>query len=300
MSQKAIERKSLLISTCINGLIGLAGLWVYIITGLNALLLDGVFSLIAFLSSLAAFYISKHSHRQTRSFPNGLHFLEPLYGIIKSMAILVLLVITLLETGAAAYAYFVHGFGHVMVTGPVLPYSLAMVVICLGLGFYNLGQNKRINNMSTIIQAEARGAMVDGIISGGVGIAILILTFIPLGTPLAFLHYTGDFFISLVLVALSIREPLKVLNQSFKELALSTTDDDRLVEQVHKLVMQHYQLHSDQLDILIFKQGMNITVKLYVLNCQDSQLLSQLLASRQALETDLKTVFEQLRLEYVF
>ena len=46
-------------SSIVNGLSGTAGLAVYIMTGLNALLLDGVFSLIAFVSSMVAFYISK-------------------------------------------------------------------------------------------------------------------------------------------------------------------------------------------------------------------------------------------------
>ena len=111
MNKKIIERQSLLVSVFVNFIIGIAGLLVYIVTNLNALLLDGVFSLIAFVSSLAALFISKNSHRTTESFPNGMYFLEPLYGILKSIATLLLLVITLLETSASAYAYFVHQEG---------------------------------------------------------------------------------------------------------------------------------------------------------------------------------------------
>lgn len=67
MNHKAIERKSLTISSIVNGLSGLAGVAVYIMTDLNALLLDGVFSLIAFVSSLVAVYISKNSHKKNRN-----------------------------------------------------------------------------------------------------------------------------------------------------------------------------------------------------------------------------------------
>ncbi|MGZ7154081.1 cation transporter, partial [Streptococcus pyogenes] len=70
---------------------GLAGILIYIVTDLNALLLDGVFTLIAFVSSIAALFISKNSHRTTENFPNGMYFLEPLYGILKSIATLMLL-----------------------------------------------------------------------------------------------------------------------------------------------------------------------------------------------------------------
>ena len=155
MNHKKIERKSLIVSSIVNGLSGTAGLAVYIMTGLNALLLDGVFSLIAFVSSMVAFYISKNSHRTTESFPNGMYFLEPLYGILKSIATLLLLVITLLETSASAYAYFVHQEGQAMVTGPVLPYTIAMVILCFGLGAYNSNQNRKINHMSTMLAAES-------------------------------------------------------------------------------------------------------------------------------------------------
>ncbi|HEL1700448.1 TPA: cation transporter, partial [Streptococcus suis] len=54
MDHKIIERKSLTVSSVMNGLSGLAGIAVYIMTDLNALLLDGAFSLIAFISSLVA------------------------------------------------------------------------------------------------------------------------------------------------------------------------------------------------------------------------------------------------------
>ncbi|CAM2931266.1 Co/Zn/Cd cation transporter [Streptococcus acidominimus] len=84
MNQKRVERQSLIVSSIGNFIIGLAGLVVYIITDLNALLLDGVFSLIAFVSTLSAVFISKNSHRKTETFPNGMYFLEPLYGILSS------------------------------------------------------------------------------------------------------------------------------------------------------------------------------------------------------------------------
>lgn len=68
MNRKYIERQSLLVSIFVNFIIGMAGLLVYIVTNLNALLLDGVFSLIAFVSSLAALYISKIAIERQRVF----------------------------------------------------------------------------------------------------------------------------------------------------------------------------------------------------------------------------------------
>lgn len=93
MNFKTIENKALLVSSSINFINALAGVVVYIITGLNALLLDSVFSIIGFIASVAAIYISKNSHKKTEHFPNGMYFLEPLFGVLKSIATLMLLLV---------------------------------------------------------------------------------------------------------------------------------------------------------------------------------------------------------------
>nr|WP_323754995.1 cation transporter [Streptococcus parauberis] len=106
MNNKSIERKALAVSTIVNFITAIAGIIIYIITGLNALLLDSVFSAIGCASTLAGFYITKNSHRKTKNFPNGMYFLEPLFGILKSIATLMLLIIASLESATVAYAYF--------------------------------------------------------------------------------------------------------------------------------------------------------------------------------------------------
>ncbi len=52
----------------------------------------------------------------------------------------------------------------------------------------------KVNHLSTIILAEAKGNLVDGLISGAIGIAILLLYLVPINSWFGFLHYTGDFF----------------------------------------------------------------------------------------------------------
>lgn len=300
MNKKNVERQALQVSVFVNFVIGMSGLLIYIVTGLNALLLDGVFSLIAFISSVAAHFISNNSHRKTDSFPNGMYFLEPLYGVLKSIAILMLLIITLLETSASAYTYFVLDKGQVMVTGFVLPYTIAMVILCFGLGFYNSLQNRKINNLSTMLTAESRGNYIDGLISAGVGLAILALSMVNIDGPLGFLHYTGDFFITLVLVIFSLKEPLSVLSYSFKEFARSTVQSDDIHEKVLSIFHQVLNSQADNLDILIFKQGMHIKVKIYILTPDDTQLVEDLIQKKSLLLEQLSLEFEHCSLEFSF
>lgn len=300
MTQKAIERQSLLVSTVMNAIIALSGLVIYIITNLNFLLLDSVFSVIAFLSCLAALYISKHSHRQTSRFPLGLTFLEPLYGLLKSIATLMLLIITLLETGAEAYAYFFHGEGYPMETGPVLPYTLTMVVLCLGLAFYNKRQNQKIGGLSTMIEAESRSNLVDGLISAGIAGAMLFLYLVNIDGRLGFLHYTGDFFITAILVAVSIKEPWTTLTSSFGELVRSTTRDEAIKQQVLAVFDRKLPSHKEELDILIFKQGMHLLVKARISSAESPEFIEHLAEQKAELLTELRQEFDFIQLEFSF
>lgn len=300
MTQKEIENRSLIVSTLGNFVIGGAGVAIFIVTGLNALFLDGVFSLIALFSSLIAVFISRNSHKQTKTFPQGLFFLEPLYAILKSLATLLLIIITLLETSETAYAYFVHGIGHEMTTGSVLPYTICMVILCFSLGFYNRKQNAKINGVSTMIEAEAKGNFIDGLISAGVGLAMIALKFIAIDGSLGFLHYTGDFFITLFLVIFSIKEPVTVLTTAFKELTNATTSDQDIRESVHEALKPYLGEVQEQVEVYIFKQGMQITVRITILEMEDTELIAYLASHKAELLNRLRQQHEYITVEYVF
>ena len=297
MNQKAVEIQSFKVSTAVNCFMGIAGLVVYFMTGLNALLLDGVFSLIAFVSSLVGYFISQYSHKKTKSFPYGLYFLEPLYAVFKSIATLTLLLVTLVDTSKTALHYWLTGNGELMETGPVIPYTILMVIICFSLSYYNRRQNARIGNLSTMIAAESKGNFVDGVISAGVGIAIFMLYFVDVAGPLSFLHYTGDFFITVVLVLISYREPINALVYSFKELAQSQNQDESLQRQVQEIVADHLADPENDLTVMIFKQGMHLIIRLHLPNQHNQTLLDQLVASKDQVHTSLQENFERVRLE---
>jgi len=190
--QKRVEKNALIVSSIVTFIIAGAGLWVFIVTKIQALFVDSIFSLIIFMSSIFAVVISKVSKRKTKAYPNGHYFLEPLYAILKSLFVLTLLLISVVVVSKTAYKYFAYGIGEEMNIAPVLPYTVCMVVLCFGLGIFNKIQNKRINNVSTILTAEYKSNFVDGIMSAGVGVGILLLYIIDIDGALGFLHYTGD------------------------------------------------------------------------------------------------------------
>ena len=66
MNQKMIERNSLIVSTIVNVILTLSGLWIFLTTNIQALFLDFFFSFIAIMSSVTAFIISRVSKKNTK------------------------------------------------------------------------------------------------------------------------------------------------------------------------------------------------------------------------------------------
>lgn len=300
MAQKEIERKSLIVSSIVNCFITGAGVWVFTVTHIKALFIDCFFSLIGFISSMLAVVISKASKKRTKLYPDGIYFLEPLYAILKSLLTLTLLIISVVATSITAYEYFAHGTGSPMNIGPVLPYTTSMVILCFGLGFFNKAQNKKINNVSTILTAESKSNFIDGLQSFGVGVAIVFLYLIDVNGPLGFLHYTGDFFITVVLVLISLKQPIKVLITSFMELTNGTTNNSEIRNNINNTVNAHLDNIVQRKQCDIFKVGMHIKVRISLLNEINQDTVQKLIEARQKIIDELRKTYDSLKIDFVF
>ncbi|MBR4998313.1 MAG: cation transporter, partial [Clostridia bacterium] len=235
MNQKQIEKRSLIVSTIVNFIMGIAGLIVFFVTKMHALFLDGFFSLIAGISTIMAVIFSKASKKKNASYPTGMFFLEPFYGIIKAILMFVLLASSTVETGMSAYQYFKYGIGETIRFSIVIPYTLVMLVMSFGLFIFNKKQNKKIKNASIMLTAESKSNFIDGIISCGISCLILVLLFVDKNGAFAFLHYTGDFFITIFLVVLFIKEPILLFSMSIREISGATVKDKEIKKLVRKI-----------------------------------------------------------------
>ena len=113
LTQKQIENRALIVTTVVNAIITGAGIWMYFLTDLQMMFLDGFFSLIGLLSALAAVLISKVSKRSTKHYPHGLYFLEPLYAVFKSVLLIIMMVYAVVSSAQIAFNYFIHGEGQI-------------------------------------------------------------------------------------------------------------------------------------------------------------------------------------------
>lgn len=300
MQHKQIERKALGVGIAVNILMVAAGVAVFLITGLKAMFLDTAFTFISVISGLVAAYLSSRTVRTTERFPNGMFALEPIYAICKAIFTISLLLFSFLDVARVAWDYFVYGVGERATFGPVVIYQIAMIILCFGLVVYYRRQNARIGGSSMMLRAEAQSTMVDGMISAGIGVAAVALVLLPAGGPLDFLHYTGDFFITTVIVILAIKEPVEVLRDAFVELVGGVHDDDETNAFVEQAALRHLPANTAYEKTMVFKTGMNYTVDVYLVGTGKSIDVADLVGSKRALEEDLRKRLHIVDVDFVF
>lgn len=300
MTNKHIERKALIVGNVVNVIQVAAGMAVFFMTGLKALFLDASFTAISVLSGVIAVYLSSRTVRTTERFPNGLFALEPIYAICKAILTMSLLLFSFVDVSRVAYDYFVLGQGERIETGPVVIYEIAMVLICFGLYVYYRRENHAIRNSSTMLTAECKSTLVDGTMSFGIGVVALILLFLPTGGSLDFLHYTGDFFITVALVLFTIKEPFGVLKEAFVELVGGVHDDDETNAFVEAAAQRHLPANTEYEQTLIFKTGMNYTVDIYLAGTGETIDVANLVDCKRSLEAELRHRLHIVDVDFVF
>jgi len=296
MNQKKIELQSLIVSAIVNFIMSVSGIVVFCITKLQALFLDGFFSLIAFISTLMAIVFSRTSKKKNKSYPTGMFFLEPLYGIIKAILMFVLLATSLYESGATAFTYFNTGVGATIYFDPILPYTIIMVIMSFALSYFNKKQNEKINKASIMLTAESKSNFVDGVISGGVGILIMLLYFIDINGKLGFLHYPGHFFITLLLVAFALKEPIKLFAISLRELSGATVKDKEIKSKVRRIVAKEIREEDLHNRFEVYKIGMHIRVVILLNDNVEKETLQRL---KSETIKEIKESFDSVSIEFV-
>ena len=300
MNQKKYEQRGLAVGIIFNILMGAAGIWVYHITQIEALFVDAYFTVIAVTSGVAAILISKFSKKKSRKYPNGYFMLEPLYAIAKSSLSLGLLLMAVVNVSQKAFIYFSSGVGEQMNVGPIIPYEIIMVILCFSLAWYYNRQNKRIQYVSTMLDAETKGTIIDGAMSAGIGIVAIVIAGITQDSPLAFLHYTGDFFITVALCIFTIREPLIVIKKSFIELTGGVLIDKNIQATFENIISEHLPKTTMLNEYTIYKVGMSLRAEAEIKTNAKQLNTTELLDSKKEMAKQLSKEFEFVQIDFKF
>lgn len=257
-----VERKALLIGFVVNVIMGIAGWYMFLQTDIDALFLDGNFSLISASGCLAAIVISRYSVTATRAFPNGMLFLEPLYASLKGLFSLGMIIIAGVSAVFKLYEFIFLGKGTILETGSLFYYAVFMTVLCFMLSGIFHFFNKKLDGQSTILTVESKASFIDGVISFGLGLAILLISLLPKEGNTLFVYYTADALITVVLIVLTIHTPIEAFKQSFVEMMNGVITKGQVKNDIETIISTSNGNFStlEVRNINIHKMGKSLTV----------------------------------------
>ncbi len=263
------EKRSLKIARWGNVVMAIAGILTAWLANADALLVDGLYSGVNFLASLVAARVGESVMRPwDKTRPFGYYADEAIYITFRSVILLGILAFAVFSAVTKIVAYFSGHEISELVFGLIVIYSGLMVVICLGLYFVHRYYWLKMGKTSDILKTEQQTALIDGVISAGVGLAFGLAPLLQ-NTPLQFLLPIIDSIILLVLVALIINQPIQSFLKALAEIS-GQSSSPRVIENIREAVSEAMPDTMDYtlMDVAASKLGRFHVVIIY-LNCRN-------------------------------
>ncbi|MES0882888.1 cation transporter [Roseibium sp. SCP14] len=214
-----IERNALAVGKWANLFMAFAGVLTAWLSRSDAMMVDGLYSAVNFVSAIAAARIgARVGLPPTRSRPWGHDFDEVLYVTFRNLILIGILVFAAVVSGTKIWTFFSGGSVPELIFGPIVVYSIVIVAICLALAFNFHRAYRKVGRRSELLKTEARAAMIDGALSVGSGAALLSLPFLE-DTVLGPYVPIGDAVIVIVLVLAFFWQPVAAFRTTIADLA---------------------------------------------------------------------------------
>lgn len=236
-----IERNAIITGAVVGMIMAAAGWLGYYLSGAEVLLLDGNFSFIGALATLLALRISVIKTRTTRTFPFGQFVYEPTYALLIGVLTAGVILSAAVANAIKIIDYLEGREFPAIDTSVILVYTIAMVVLCFGLAAFFAHSNRRLNGTSTILGAYKVQFTIDGVITAGGGGALVLFGFASADGAFGFLTQIGDAIVVLVLCLAVVYQPIRLIRNSFVELAGGALDDPKVAQKMRSIVSRHVE-----------------------------------------------------------
>jgi predicted Co/Zn/Cd cation transporter (cation efflux family) len=261
---EAIERQSLEIGKWGNLLMAVAGVVASFLSRSDALLVDGLYSGVNFFSAIIAAKITMTvAQPRDRRYPFGYDAHEALYVTFRSLVLLGIMAFAVFGAVGKIVTYARGEEIPELQFGPILVYAAAMVATCLALAAWHRHNWRRSGEQSEILSTESRAAVVDAIISGGVGVGFLASMFLQ-GTVVEFIVPVSDSIIVLVLCVVIAGQPVTMFLGALRQVA-GASAEQAVVDQVSTHLQDFLEDRPfELLDVAVTKMGRSYFVVSYV------------------------------------
>ena len=216
---RRLEEQALKLS--IVGAAGMAilGIVFAFLTRSEAIMLDGLFSLIGFAMGWFSLQVSRRVIQpDDEVFQFGYASLEPLVNTIKGLLMAFLGVFALYSAVQA----LLHG-GRPIVSGYALMYAIFVAVVCFVI--FVVQRRAATRTHSPLVEVDARGWLIDGLLTVAVCLAFGVVVFIEKTAWALYVPY-ADPLIVIGLVGGSAFLPVRIIRTNLRELLLAAPAPD--------------------------------------------------------------------------
>jgi len=230
----------------------------------DALLVDGLYSGVNFLSAVVAARVGAAVTRPPdRHRPFGYEAEEPLYVTFRSLSLLGIIAFASLNAVVKIITYATGGSVPELVFSPIFLYVVLMVVLCMGLALWHHVNWRRSGRRSVILRTESRAAVIDGVISAGSGGALAGSTLLR-GTSLAVLVPVSDAVVVLIMSLFIVREPFRMFLSALREVAGGAAEAEA-VSAVRRITQEYSEQRPFRfLEAAVTRMGRNYLVVAYL------------------------------------
>jgi divalent metal cation (Fe/Co/Zn/Cd) transporter len=292
------QEKFALITGAIGNLFMAFIAWVtYYYSNSEAILLDGNYSFIMFIGVLIALKLATIRAIKTKTFPLGQFFYESLYGFIKGLMILGVILMAVVTAIIRIIFYFYGSTDNIpqLIPEPIIYYAISVGIICFALSLNYKIQNKKINESSIILKTEQKASFVDGVLSFGIAFGVIMLVFFSSNEGSSFVPYLADSIFVLILSSILIKEPIKIIKESVIELASGTLQNENTKKHFENVIENNKPKKLTIKEKILSKNGSKYIIILYIESEDGNYKDKDLKTMKNNIEKELKKDYE-----YVF
>lgn len=291
---ETLEKRGLWLS--ILGSLFMAGLGIgfAILTSSDAVLLDGLFSLIGFAIGLVSLRVATLVRRPDDDLYHfGYAAYEPVLNLTKGLLMAFVTIFALVSAVEVA----LHG-GRVIQAGWASVYAWIAAAGCFTIAIRQRVLSRR--TASPLLAVDSKNWLIDGFMSVAVGVAFVVAVLLA-ETSYAYLLPYADPAVVIILVLLSLPIPFKIIRDNWNQL-LGRAPDEALQKLAREAVTKAFDGSMDFDTKLRMQQiGRFTYLQLYVV-CTGGEVadIDRLDACRTAVHDALRDEFDNLALDVIF
>lgn len=297
MALKAIEVRALRAGIWFNAFMALCGYVGYYFADSYALAFDGNFSLVSAISCYIAMRITKRKDVSNAEYPYGYYSYENVYALLQGILLIGITFYAILTGFTNIFHYAKGASVETLKMVPLLIYTIGMLVFCTGVWLYYRKQLERSGGQSPVLRTETVAAFMDTFITLGTGIALILVTLIPEKHALSFLSYVGDSIIVILISIVIIREPIRIVSQSFFSLVGRTVSNKKVKRRVKDIILETAKGEYQLKELYLFHIGSSFQVVIHMHPYFVVLDMDNYREFYQKLETRLQRLFPNLILE---